>query len=205
MRRGRPSVQAAFGEPLAVLAGDALIVLAFQTLAVAGRTSPARLAPLIATVASATGMPFGIVAGQAWECEPRVTLSDYQRAKTGALFAAATAAGAQAAGADPVRWRPLGERLGEAYQIADDIRDVLADPAVLGKPVGQDASLGRPSAAHQLGLTGAIQHFDGLVAGALDAIPECAGAPALRALVRMESERLVPKAWCEDAARRVAA
>jgi geranylgeranyl diphosphate synthase type II len=54
-------------------------------------------------------------------------------------------------------------------------------------------------------LTGAIQHFDGLVAGALDAIPECAGAPALRALVRMESERLVPKAWCEDAARRVAA
>lgn len=204
-RRGRPSVQAAFGEPLAVLAGDALIVLAFQTLAAAGAQSPGRLAALITTVASATGMPFGIVAGQAWECEPRVTLSDYQRAKTGALFAAATAAGAQAAGGDPVRWRALGDRLGEAYQIADDIRDVLADPEVLGKPVGQDACHGRPSAAHQLGLTGAIEHFEGLVAGALAAIPECAGAPALRALVRMESERLVPKAWCEDAARRVTA
>ena len=98
-RRGRPSVQAAFGEPLAVLAGDALIVLAFQTLAAAGAQSPGRMAALITTVASATGMPFGIVAGQAWECEPRVALSDYQRAKTGALFAAATAAGAQAAGA----------------------------------------------------------------------------------------------------------
>jgi geranylgeranyl diphosphate synthase type II len=204
-RRGRPSVQAAFGEPLAVLAGDALIVLAFQTLAAAGAQSPGRMAALITTVASATGMPFGIVAGQAWECEPRVTLSDYQRAKTGALFAAATAAGAQAAGGDPVRWRALGDRLGEAYQIADDIRDVLADPEVLGKPVGQDACHGRPSAAHQLGLSGAIEHFEGLVAGALAAIPECAGAPALRALVRMESERLVPKAWCEDAARRVTA
>jgi geranylgeranyl diphosphate synthase type II len=204
-RRGRPSVQAAFGEPLAVLAGDALIVLAFQTLAAAGAQSPGRMAALITTVASATGMPFGIVAGQAWECEPRVALSDYQRAKTGALFAAATAAGAQAAGGDSVRWRALGDRLGEAYQIADDIRDVLADPEVLGKPVGQDACHGRPSAAHQLGLSGAIEHFEGLVAGALAAIPECAGAPALRALVRMESERLVPKAWCEDAARRVTA
>jgi geranylgeranyl diphosphate synthase type II len=190
---------------VAVLAGDALIVLAFQTLAAAGAQSPGRMAALITTVASATGMPFGIVAGQAWECEPRVTLSDYQRAKTGALFAAATAAGAQAAGGDPVRWRALGDRLGEAYQIADDIRDVLADPEVLGKPVGQDACHGRPSAAHQLGLSGAIEHFEGLVAGALAAIPECAGAPALRALVRMESERLVPKAWCEDAARRVTA
>jgi acyl-CoA synthetase (AMP-forming)/AMP-acid ligase II len=112
-RRGRPSVQAAFGEPLAVLTGDALIVLAFQALAGAAGKSPARLAPLMTTIAAGTGMPFGIVAGQAWECEPKVNLSDYQRAKTGALFAAATAAGAQAAGADPARWRDLGERLGD--------------------------------------------------------------------------------------------
>jgi geranylgeranyl diphosphate synthase type II len=204
-RRGRPSVQAAFGEPLAVLAGDALIVMAFQALAAAAGQSPLRLAPLLSTIAQGTGMPFGIVAGQAWECEPRVALADYQRAKTGALFAAATAAGAQAAGADPNAWRMLGDRLGEAYQVADDIRDVLSDPDVLGKPVGQDALLGRPSAAHQLGLDGAIRHFEGLVAGAIESIPACAGAPKLRALVLMESERLVPKAWCEDVARRVAA
>jgi geranylgeranyl diphosphate synthase type II len=205
VRRGRPSVQAAFGEPLAVLAGDGLIVLAFQSIAAAAGRSPLRLAPVLATIAQGTGMPFGIVAGQAWECEPRVALADYQRAKTGALFAAATAAGAQAAGADARAWRGLGERLGEAYQVADDIRDVLCDPAVLGKPIGQDAALGRPSAAHQLGLGGAIRHFETLVAAAIDAIPSCAGAPRLRALVRMESERLVPRAWCEDAARRVAA
>jgi geranylgeranyl diphosphate synthase type II len=204
-RRGRPSVQAAFGEPLAVLAGDALIVLAFQVLGEAAGRSPQRLAPLLATLASASGMPFGIVAGQAWECEPRVALADYQRAKTGSLFAAATAAGALAAGGDAKAWRALGEQLGEAYQIADDIRDVLSDPAVLGKPTGQDASHGRPSAAHELGLDGAIRHFDELVAAAAAAVPACAGAPALRALVRAESERLVPRAWCAPHVQRVPA
>jgi hypothetical protein len=120
-------------------------------------------------------------------------------------LAAAAVDRAQAAGGDARAWRGLGDRLGEAYQVADDIRDVLSDPAVLGKPIGQDAALGRPSAAHQLGLGGAIRHFESLVQGAIDAIPACAGAPRLRALVRMESERLVPKSMCEDAARRVAA
>jgi geranylgeranyl diphosphate synthase type II len=201
-RRGRPSVQAAYGEPLAVLAGDAMIVRAFQVLGEASTRSPGRLGALVATIAGGTGTPFGIVAGQAWEAEPRVTLSDYQRAKTGALFAAATAAGAEAAGAEGRIWRGLGDRLGEAYQVADDIRDVLSDPDVLGKPIGQDVLLGRPSSARELGLDGAIFHFESLVAQAIAAIPECAGAPRLRALVWMESERLVPRAWCEDAARR---
>jgi geranylgeranyl diphosphate synthase, type II len=201
-RRGRPSVQAAYGEPLAVLAGDAMIVRAFQVLGEAASRSPGRLGALVATIAGGTGTPFGIVAGQAWEAEPRVTLSDYQRAKTGALFAAATAAGAEAAGAEGRIWRGLGDRLGEAYQVADDIRDVLSDPDVLGKPIGQDVLLGRPSSARELGLDGAIFHFESLVAQAIAAIPECAGAPRLRALVWMESERLVPRAWCEDAARR---
>jgi len=200
-RRGRASVHYAYGESLAVLAGDALIVLAFQTLGAAASASPTRLAPLIATIAAGTGMPFGIVAGQAWECEPRVSLADYQRAKTGALFAAATCAGAQAAGADAAAWRGLGEWLGEAYQVADDIRDVAADPELLGKPMGRDVALCRPSAASQLGLGGAIAHFDRLVAAAISAIPECPGAAQLRALVRMESERLVPKALSEEVAR----
>lgn len=203
-RRGHPSVQAAYGEPLAVLAGDALIVLAFQVVAQAAGRHAQRLAPLVLTLARSSGLPLGIVAGQAWECEPRVNLSDYQRAKTGSLFTAATVAGAQSAGANPQAWQALGDRLGEAYQIADDIRDVMADPALLGKPTGQDASHNRPSAAHQLGLGGAIEHFDGLVAQAMGAIPECPGAPSLRALVRMESERLVPRTWCPDNIRRPA-
>ncbi len=197
-RRGVASVHAAFGERLAVLAGDGLIVLAFQTLGLASGRSPQRLARLLATVGHGVGMPFGITAGQAWECEPRVALSDYQRAKTGALFAAATAAGAEAAGQDGNTWRALGEWLGEAYQVADDVRDVMADPLLLGKPVGRDVALGRPSSASEHGLSGAIEHFDRLVACAIEAVPPCRGASALRQLVRLEAERLVPKAWCEQ-------
>jgi geranylgeranyl diphosphate synthase type II len=196
-RRGQPSVHRAFGERLAVLAGDALIVLAYQTLGAAAGRSPSRLPRVMATLSAGVGMPLGIVAGQAWECEPRVALSDYQRAKTGALFAAATACGAEAAGLDGQPWRALGDRLGEAYQVADDLRDVLADPDVLGKPTGRDVALGRPSSAIEQGLVGAIEHFDGLVAGAIAAVPACRGASRLRDLVRHEAERLVPRAWCE--------
>lgn len=193
LRRGRPSVHRAFGERLAVLSGDALIVLAFQTLGAAAGRSPQRLAPLLATVAGGVGMPRGIVAGQAWECEPQVRLRDYQRAKTGALFAAATAAGALAAGSDASPWLALGESLGEAYQVADDIRDVAASVQAIGKPVGRDLALGRPSIAHERGLDGAIAHFTRLMAQALDAVPACRGAADLRALVLREAERLLPE------------
>jgi geranylgeranyl diphosphate synthase type II len=199
LRRGQPSVHAAFGERLAVLAGDGLIVLAYQTLAIAAGRSPMRLTRLMATLSRGVGSPFGITAGQAWECEPRVALTDYQRAKTGALFAAATAAGAEAAGASGETWRALGEWLGEAYQVADDVRDVMADPALLGKPTGRDAALGRPSSAAEQGLAGAIAHFDRLVACAAEAVPPCRGAGALRALVHAEAERLVPRDWCARA------
>jgi geranylgeranyl diphosphate synthase type II len=192
MRRGRPSVFAAHGERLAVLSGDALIVAAYQVLAMASATHPQRLLPLMNTLSAGVGAPSGIIAGQAWECEPRVALTEYQRAKTGALFVAATVAGAQAAGADAEPWRVLGECLGEAYQVADDIRDVASDPETLGKPVGQDAALGRPSSAAELGLSGAIQLFDQLIMYASSSIPSCRGSAQLRTLLRMESKRLVP-------------
>ena len=195
MRRGVASVHHQFGERIAVLTGDALIVLAFQTLALGAAQAPARLAPLLGTIASGVGMPFGIVAGQAWECEPQVDLSDYQRAKTGALFAAATVAGAQAAGARAESWREFGERLGEAYQVADDIRDAAADAGEIGKPTGRDVALGRPSVARELGLREALRRFEQLVQNAAAAVPPCRGAAQLRGLVRVESERLVPKAW----------
>jgi geranylgeranyl diphosphate synthase, type II len=191
-RRGPASVHAAYGERLAVLAGDALIVIAFQGLAQAGTAAPQRLPALISTIAGAVGLPHGIVAGQAWECEPQVSLTDYQRAKTGILFSAAIAAGAQAAGADPAPWRAMGECLGAAYQVADDIRDVAADPSALGKPIGVDSALGRPSMAAELGLEGAVHHFDGLVQQAVAAVPQCAGARVLRGLLRAEAQRLVP-------------
>jgi geranylgeranyl diphosphate synthase type II len=114
LRRGKPSLHKAFGAPLAVLAGDALIVLAFETLARAMTRRPSRLATMIGIVGAAVGAPRGIVAGQAWECEPTAPLSEYQRAKTGALFIGAAQAGALAAGADPAPWRALGDKIGEA-------------------------------------------------------------------------------------------
>lgn len=198
-RRGRPTVHRAYSEPLAVLAGDALIVLAFQILARVPAT-PQRLGPVLLTVARSVGVPNGIVAGQAWECEPLVDLVEYQRQKTGALFAAAALAGAAAAGSDPEPWRAMGETIGEAYQVADDIRDAVSEPEELGKPAGRDAALGRPSAVLHMGLAGAVEHLDGLVRGAIAAIPDCLGASDLRALILLEAERLRPKQLARRAA-----
>ncbi|MDO9707476.1 polyprenyl synthetase family protein [Paracraurococcus lichenis] len=192
-RRGRPSVHRAHGEPLAVLAGDALIVLAFQILARAAPAAPARLAPLLLTIGDSVGVPRGIVAGQGWESEPRCDLAEYQREKTGSLFAAATAAGAAAAGADAATWRRLGDRLGEAYQVADDIRDAIEDEAAMGKPAGQDAAHARPSAVLELGLSGAIAHLEDLAAEAVAAIPPCPGGGELRAVILSETRRLLPR------------
>ncbi|MFC7333558.1 polyprenyl synthetase family protein [Rhodocista pekingensis] len=200
IRRSKPSVHKAFGEPLAVLAGDGLIVLAFDLLARAAAQRPDRLIPLMGVVSRSVGVPSGIIAGQAWECEPQADLSEYHRAKTGALFAGATMAGAAAAGADPTPWRFLGERLGEAYQVADDLRDVAADPEEIGKPVGRDAALGRSSAVRELGIAGSLKRLDELAESAIDSIPACPGQAELQALIRMESRRFLPKDLARAAA-----
>ena len=204
MRRGQTSVHKEYGERLAVLTGDALIVMAYETVAAASRRSSQRLAPIIKTISQGVGAPFGIIAGQSWECEIQANLGDYQRAKTGALFAAATSSGAQAAGADAETWRGLGEWLGEAYQIADDIRDVLGDTQFLGKPAGQDQEHHRPSSAKELGLNGAVEHFDVLVGKAVASIPSCSGDKALKKLVAFEAERLLPSSWFERGERHIA-
>lgn len=202
MRRGRPTVHKAFGEPLALLAGDALIVMGYQVMlqGCAGRHE--RLALLMDNLNRGVGLPAGIVAGQAWECESAADLSQYQRAKTGALFVSATCAGAISSGSDPAPWAPLGDFLGEAYQVADDIRDVMVDAVSLGKPCGQDALHARPSAARVLGLEGAIAHFQSLIERAGASIPACSCRDMLHQLVQREAERLVPPVLCEQARRR---
>jgi len=197
VRRGRPTVHKAFSEPLALLSGDGLIVMAYQVLLQAGRQHPERLIMLMDNLSRGVGLPAGIVAGQAWECETAADLAQYQRSKTGALFVSATCAGAIASGRACEPWAPLGAFLGEAYQVADDIRDVLGDVASLGKPVGQDTLNDRPSSAQAMGLEGAIAHFDALIKQAGDAIPDCTHRDMLGQLVLMESERLVPKSMCE--------
>ena len=197
-RRGQPSVQCAFGERLAVLAGDALIVLAFETLAKSACRAPHRLPPLVATLAAGVGLPCGIAAGQAWECEPDVALERYHRAKTGALFIASAKAGAQAAGTDASAWERLGARLGDAYQAADDIRDAAGTLQWLGKPVGRDNALDRPSLVRDRGLAAATRHFERLMDEAEHAVPKCSGSASLRALVRAESHRLIPRQLAEE-------
>lgn len=193
IRRGRPSVHAAFGAPLAVLAGDALIVMAFESLARGAMKSPPRLISLLSTVTGSVGAPFGIVAGQAWESEPNPPPEQYRCAKTGALFVAATMAGAQASGGDPAPWRALGHRLGEAYQVADDLLDAVCRAEECDKPVGQDAALGRPNIVAQLGVAGALARLESLIGEAMAAIPACPGESDLRELVRLQALRLAPK------------
>lgn len=195
LRRGKASVHKAFGEPIAVLAGDALIVSAFEALGRCVSVAPLRAAGLMSIVGRAVGGPTGIVAGQAWECEVEgsVDLAAYHAAKTGSLFSAATLAGAMAAGYEAEPWRRLGECLGEAYQVADDICDLVADPELRGKPADQDRSRGRPNAVAQLGLEAAVLRLKGLLGEAMDSIPPCPGLSELRAHIASSAQPYLPK------------
>ena len=198
LRRGLPSVHAKFGEPLALLTGDALIVLAFET--VATHAAPGRAGPLVALLGRSVGVPHGICAGQGWESEREVDTAAYHQAKTGALFIAACALGAAASDSDPAPWERLGEALGAAYQVADDLSDAVSTEADLGKPCGQDARNGRPSAADSLGIEGCVAQLHEHVAEAVAAIPDCEGAEALRGLIRGEATRIMPRQLVATAA-----
>ncbi|MET4101656.1 geranylgeranyl diphosphate synthase type II [Roseovarius sp. MBR-78] len=193
LRRGKPSVHRAYSEPLAVLAGDSLIVLAFDVLSRAGAEDPGRALALVGVLSRQTGMPHGICAGQGWESEAAIDLAAYHRAKTGALFIAATQMGAIAAGQEPEPWHDLGALIGEAFQVADDLRDALLDEASLGKPVGQDDLHGRPNAVAELGVSGAVARLNDILAGAIASIPSCPGEAALAAMVRAQAEQIMPK------------
>ena len=193
VRRGKPSVHRAFSQPLAVLTGDSLITMGFEVLARAD-ADPARALELIRILGARTGMPGGICAGQGWESEPEIDLSAYHRAKTGALFIAATQMGAVAAGQDAEPWEELGARIGEAFQVADDLRDALYDADTLGKPVGQDDLHGRPNAVTALGVDGAVKRLKDILGGAIASIPSCPGEAMLAEMVRKYAERLAPVA-----------
>jgi geranylgeranyl diphosphate synthase, type II len=203
-RRGKPSVHRAFGEPLAVLTGDSLIVLAFEVLARAAADHPMRAVQLVSTLAQRTGMPGGICAGQGWESEAQVNLSAYHRAKTGALFIAATQMGALAAGQEAEPWEELGARIGEAFQVADDLRDALESAESMGKPAGQDAAHGRPSAVAEMGVAGAVRYLKDILGGAIASIPSCPGEAMLAQMVRRYAEKMTPVELVPEAALRSA-
>ncbi|NYS25613.1 polyprenyl synthetase family protein [Rhodobacteraceae bacterium 2376] len=193
-RRGKPTVHMAFSEPLAVLTGDSLIIAAFDALTHAAPADAMRALSLVRLLAHHTGMPHGICAGQAWESEPEVDLRAYHRSKTAALFVAATQMGAVAAGQEAEPWQELGARIGEAFQVADDLRDALYDAETLGKPAGQDAALARPSAVEELGVQGAIKRLRDILSGAIASIPSCPGEAQLASMVQLYAERMTPVA-----------
>ncbi len=184
-RRGKPSVHVAFGERLAVLVGDALIVEAFAVTA--------QFPKLTRIIAKSVGAPSGICAGQAWECEETMNLVNYQRAKTGALFAACTMAGAVASGQDADAWKQSGMLIGEAFQVADDLRDVAGISGEIGKPTGQDSANSLPNMVSTLGFDGAMQHFENLLTRVVNSIPDCKGRVTLGQQIVGVSRAMVPK------------
>ncbi len=190
-RRGKASLHRAFGEPIAVLSGDSLIVLAFEVLAEAGPAHPARALQLIRALAQRTGAAQGICAGQAWESEPVVDLAAYHHAKTGALFIAATQMGAISAGHDPEPWQDLGTLIGSAFQVADDLKDALCSSDATGKPAGQDVALARPSAVRSLGVDGAWRHLEDILSGAIASIPSCPGEARLAKMVQAYARKIM--------------
>jgi geranylgeranyl diphosphate synthase type II len=108
--------------------------------------------------------------------------------------------GAAAAGFDPQPWHALGDRLGEAFQVADDLRDALASSDEIGKPVGRDAVLGRPSAVQQHGVAGAALRLKQLIHGAVESIPDCPGAAQLRTLIVDQAGGFLPAKLARRAA-----
>ena len=102
-------------------------MLAFEVLARAAGKDAMRSAGLVLTLARQSGMPGGICAGQGWESEEKIDMRAYHRSKTAALFIAATEMGAIASGHDAESWHDLGALIGEAFQVADDLRDAVFD------------------------------------------------------------------------------
>ena len=146
LRRGKPTCHKVFGDAIAILAGDALLTLAFHTLAEAP-LDPARRVRVIAEVAAAAGTVGGMVGGQVADLEAegkpatRETLEYIHRSKTAALIRGAILAGAIAGGAtneDVERLRRFGDNIGWAFQVVDDILDVEESSAALGKTAGKD-------------------------------------------------------------------
>ena len=146
LRRGKPTCHKQFGEAIAILAGDALLTLAFETIGAAPVDAERRV-NMLAEISTSAGTVNGMVGGQVADLEAEgksvgpEMLEYIHRAKTAALIRAAITAGAICAGAsheDVARLRRFGETIGWAFQVTDDILDVEESSAALGKTAGKD-------------------------------------------------------------------
>ncbi len=200
LRRGKPTVHVRFGQARALLAGDALQALAFELLTPDdGRIPPATQATLCGLLARAAGHE-GMAGGQAIDLASvgqaltEDQLRHMHRLKTGALLQGSVLMGA-ACGQPAATARPALERygaaMGLAFQVVDDILDVTADSATLGKTAGKDAQDDKPTYVSVLGLERSRAYARELLGQALAAL-DASGLPdvqALRALARMVVDR----------------
>jgi farnesyl diphosphate synthase len=201
LRRGRPTLHKAYDDATAILAGDALLTIAFDiiTREEIHRDAAVRLA-LTRALARASGVG-GMAGGQMLDLagegrfgdREQVDVARLQQMKTGALLRFGCIAGAllgQAAAKEYQALDDFGRALGEAFQIADDLLDVEGDTSALGKQTGQDAALGKTNFVSQLGVDGAKQRLHDLLARG-DAALALFGAKAdvLRAAARFVAER----------------
>ncbi|MBO9126127.1 MULTISPECIES: polyprenyl synthetase family protein [unclassified Rhizobium] len=151
LRRGKPTVHIAYDEATAILAGDSLLTYAFDIIASTPGIDEARKVALILALSRASGLG-GMAGGQALDLAAEKQAPDeqgiimLQAMKTGALIRFACEAGAIVAGSpaeDRATLRRFGERIGLAFQLADDILDLTADSATMGKATGKDAGRGK--------------------------------------------------------------
>lgn len=183
VRRGKPTCHKVFGEALAILAGDALLTLAFQTLADLRmeREFWDLKVRLISEIAAASGTVRGLVGGQVMdilaENQPidADRLEALHRAKTGALIGASVRAGGLLGGATEEEMRRLtryGESIGLAFQIVDDVLDVTATTDQLGKTAGKDAKANKATYPAFYGRRGALDRAEQLVRIAVDEVAQ---------------------------------
>ncbi len=185
LRRGRPTCHKKFGEAMAILAGDALLTLAFEALAGAPLL-PAERVALVREISSAAGTRDGMVGGQVADLEAEgkeinAEMLEYiHRSKTAALIRASIVSGGIAAGASPEdldRLRTFGGLIGWAFQVTDDILDVEEPSAALGKTAGKDQAQQKATYPALFGLKKSHEFARELAARAMDAL-EPFGAPA---------------------------
>ncbi len=206
LRRGRPTVHIAYDEATAILAGDALLTLAFELMASeATHPDPGTRTQLVVLLAQAAGLG-GMVGGQLLDLAAEGRFADgkplpldaaairqLQAMKTGALLKGAVVAGGLVAGADAAQLAALGTygaHLGAAFQIADDILDIEASPEEMGKATAKDAALGKGTLVSLMGVEAARAERDRLAEAAIAALAGFdARADLLRAAARFAAAR----------------
>ncbi|HZT68647.1 MAG TPA: farnesyl diphosphate synthase [Terriglobia bacterium] len=199
LRRGKPTCHRAFGEATAILTGDALLTLAYEVLSEPGNCSPERQLRIIYELAQATGTRNGMVAGQVMDLESSNQAMDAEHlelihsSKTGAFLCASVRCGAIFAGArepDIDRLTIYGRRIGLAFQIVDDLLDVLGSSATLGKTPGKDDHQSKATYPALYGIEESRRKAELLIEEALESLrPYGEAAERLRQLAHFLIER----------------